>query len=191
MIFLPQVSENAASWVFCAVTCAHLNRLHIADDFYEVFLQDVAFTFQAFVKRLRDHLGIFPNGSPPSPPFVIPSLNGVILSIFCFGLILRWFKGSFWNNQGFGNWELVFFSVNILAFCWSHLEYCSCNLEARRRMLHMEWSCWRSWQWFYQILWLGDEKLCRHICHIFPWAVLIICLCTRKLAKITVLQVMC
>jgi len=56
VIFLPQISENVTSRVFCAVVFAHFNGLNIADDFYEVVLQDVAFTLNtaATICRPRD-----------------------------------------------------------------------------------------------------------------------------------------
>ena len=41
----------------------------------------------------------------------------------------------------------------------SHLEYCSYNLQAPRHILHMAWSCWRSWEWFDLIMCWMDVNL--------------------------------
>ena len=49
VIFLPQVGENIAGRIFTAVVLAHVNSLNIADNLYEVLLQDVTFTFQSLL----------------------------------------------------------------------------------------------------------------------------------------------
>ena len=54
VIFLSQISENVTSRVFCAVIFAHFNGLNIADDFYEVVLQDVAFTFPSSINPISE-----------------------------------------------------------------------------------------------------------------------------------------
>ena len=49
VIFLPKVGVNITVGIFTAESLAQFHRLNVADYFHQVVLQDVAFTFQAWI----------------------------------------------------------------------------------------------------------------------------------------------
>ena len=49
VIILPKVGVNITVGIFTAESLAQFHRLNVADYFHQVVLQDVAFTFQAWI----------------------------------------------------------------------------------------------------------------------------------------------
>ena len=49
VIFLPKVGVNITVGIFTAESLAQFHRLNVADYFHQVVLQDVTFTFQAWI----------------------------------------------------------------------------------------------------------------------------------------------